>query len=91
MKGDKKKHPMFGRCKPLTSVQKKGCSKKYNESFTNKRKKEIHNYYWSLNKDKQNIWISHMVQTITSIRPKRKQQRKGREGKQEWRITSEKI
>ena len=56
----------------LLLVQKKGCGKKCNESLTNERRQEIHDYYWSLNKDKQNIWISHMVETITPIQPRKK-------------------
>jgi len=68
----KNNHPIFSPCKPVTSGSKKGCSKKCSESFSTKRRQEIHDYYWSLNKDKQNIWISHMVETITPIRPRKK-------------------
>ena len=70
MERDKKKHPMLSLCKPVTSGSKKGCSKKCSESLTNERRQEVYDYCWSLNEDKQHIWISHMVETITPIREK---------------------
>ena len=36
------------------------------------RRQETHGYDWSLNKDKQNIWISNMVETVTPILPRKK-------------------
>lgn len=37
---------------------------------------EIHDYHWSLNKDKQNIWISLMVETVAPVRPRKNTQLK---------------
>ena len=70
MERDKKKHPMLSLCKPVTSGSKKGCSKKCSESLTNERRQEVYDYCWSLNEDKQHLWISHMVETVTPIREK---------------------
>ena len=41
-----------------------------------KRRNHLHEYYWSPTKDNQNISISHMVETITSVRPRKKTIRK---------------
>ena len=37
-----------------------------------KRRNQIHQYYWSLTKDNQNNWISHMFEIITPVRPRKK-------------------
>ena len=49
-------------------VAQKNCTK----TISNKRRNQIYEYYWSLSKDNQNIWISHMVETITPVRPRKK-------------------
>ena len=49
-------------------VAQKNCT----ETISNKRRNQIHKYYWSLTKDNQNIRISHMVQTITPVRPRKR-------------------
>ena len=74
----KKKHPMLKPCVPVSSGSKKGCNKKCTESIDEDLRREIYDYYWSLNKDKQNIWISLMVETVAPVRP-----RKNTQGKKE--------
>ena len=78
----KKKHPMLKPCVPVSSGSKKGCNKKCRESIDEDLRREIYDYYWSLNKDKQNIWISLMVETVAPVRP-----RKNSQGKKERKCT----
>ena len=75
-------HPILNGSSPLSSNSRKGCTKNCTETISNKRQNQIHEYYWSLTKDNQNIWISLMVETITPVRPK-----KMTTGKKERRFT----
>ena len=63
---------MLSPFKSVVSGLKKGCNKKCSENLRNERKHEIHDNYWSLNKDNENICILHMVETITPIWPRKK-------------------
>jgi len=68
---DKAKHPLLDPCVPTEPDSKKGCVKKCTENITEERRKDIHEYFWNLTKEKQFIWISHMVETINSVRPRK--------------------
>ena len=46
-------------------------AQKFVPKLLNNRRNQIHEYYLSLTKDNQNIWISHMVET-TPARPRKK-------------------
>ena len=61
---------------PTSSNSRKGCTKIFTETLSKKRRNQIHKYYWSLTKNNQNIWISHMVETITPFRPRKKPPKK---------------
>ena len=76
MKRGRDNHPILNVYSPISSNSRKGCTKNCTETISNKRRSKIHEYYWSLTKDNQNIWISHMVETITPVRPRKKSTRK---------------
>ena len=79
----KAKHPMLVPCVPVElDGSKKGCTKKCSEKLTEERRQEIHEFYWNLSKDKQNIWISNLVDTIDPVRPRKK-----KSGKKERKFT----
>ena len=44
---------------------KKGCVRKCQDNFSQKRRIKIHEHYWDLSIDLQNHWISYMVDTDT--------------------------
>ena len=74
---------MLVTCVPVKlDVYKKGCAEKCSEKLTEKRRQETHEFYWNLSKDKQNIWISNLVDTIDPVRPRRK-----KSGKMERKFT----
>ena len=76
LKRGRDNHSILNGCSPFSSNSRKGCTKNCAETISNKRRNQIQEYYWSLTKDNQNIWISHMVETITSVRPRKKSTRK---------------
>ena len=81
---------MLNGCRPISSNSREGSIKNFTETISNKRRNQIHEYYWSLTKDNQNIWISHMGKTITPVRPKKKTTKKNKEDLLEsimWRMT----
>ena len=78
----KKKHSMLKPCVSVSSGSKKSCNKKCTESIDEDLRREIYDYYWSLNKDKKNIWISFMVETVAPVRS-----RKNTQGKKERKCT----
>ena len=79
----KAKHPMLVPCVPVElDDSKKGCTKKCSEKLTEERRQEIHEFYWNLSKDKRNIWISNLVDTIDPVRPRKK-----KSGKKERKFT----
>ena len=83
-------HPILNVYSPISSNSRKGYTKNCAKTISNKRRNKIHEYYWSLTKDNQNIWISHMVETITAVRPRKKSTRKKEEDLLEpiiWRMT----
>ena len=82
LKRGRDNHPILNGCSPIASNSRKGCTKNCTETIANKRPTQIHKYYWSLTKGNQNIWISHMVETITPVRS-----RKNTTGKKERRFT----
>ena len=60
-------------CVPVElDASKKDCTKKCSEKLTEERRQEIHEFYWNLSKDKLNIWISNLVDTIDPVRPRNK-------------------
>ena len=63
---------MLDSCQLVSDGSRKGCSKKCTAFLTNNRRQEIHDHYWSLTKDQQSIWISHSVETIEPVRPRKK-------------------
>ena len=82
LKRGRDNHSILNGCSPFSSNSRKGCTKNCAETISNKRRNQIHEYYWSLTKDNQNIWISPMVETITPVRPRKKTT-----GKKEKRFT----
>ena len=62
MKRGRDNHQILNGCSPQKTVPK----------LLETRRNQIYKYYWSLTKDNQNIWISHMVETITPVRPRKK-------------------
>ena len=66
------KHPIWNGCSPISSNSREVCTKNFTEIISSKRWNQIHKYYWSLMKDNQNIWISHMVETMTPVRLRKK-------------------
>ena len=83
LKRGRDNHPILNGCSPIRSNSRKGCTKNRVKTISNKRWNQIHKYYWSLTKDNQDIWISHMVETITPSRRPRKKTT----GKKERRFT----
>ena len=70
-------------------VVHKGLHKKLYKTISNKRRNQIHEYNESLTKDNQNIWISHMVETIRPVRQRKKTTEKKEEDLLEsiiWRM-----
>ena len=57
-------------------------AQKFVPKLSNNRRNQIHEYYLSLTKDNQNIWISHMAETIMPVRLRKKNT-----GKKERRFT----
>ena len=57
MKRGRDNHPILNGCSPIRSNSRKGCTKNCTETISNKRRNQIHEYYWSLTKDNQYIWI----------------------------------
>ena len=57
LKRGRDNHPILNGCSPIRSNSRKGCTKNCTETISNKRRNQIHEYYWSLTKDNQYIWI----------------------------------
>ena len=75
LKRGRDNHPILNGCNPISSHYRKGCTENCTETISNKRRNQIHEYNWSLTKDSQKIWISHMVEIITPISPRKKNTR----------------
>ena len=71
LRREKEKQSILHGCSSVDE-SKKGCVRKCQNNFSQKRRIEIHEHYWSLSKELQNQWISQMIDTVTPARPRKK-------------------
>ena len=71
LKRGRDNHPILNGCSPSAQIKERVTQKTVPKLFETRRN-QIHKYYWSLTKENQNIWFSHMVETITPVRPRKK-------------------
>ena len=71
MKRSMEQHTILPGCVPPQPGSKKGCMKKCNKLISATRRQEINEFIWSMQKNEQSIWISHMIETIIPVRPRK--------------------
>ena len=71
LRREKEKHPILPGCSSVDEL-KKGCVRKCQDNFSQKRRIKIHRHYCGLSKELQSLCISHVVDTVTPARPRKK-------------------
>ena len=80
---DKGWQPVLEGCNP--NIGHKGCKLWCSEAFTEERRREINDMYWTMTYEGRSTWMANMVDTITPVRP-RKNNTKGEKERKVTRL-----